>query len=118
MIAAVIMRNDGGVSPKRKLPNGNEWLDIANADEYETSVVVICHEVERALSWATREEIHKAIYRMAPNHRRPEMHRILPKAHPTRAIPLYVFGRDDASHDASPSPENPGRARSGLRLPA
>jgi hypothetical protein len=64
----------------------------------EATIIVICHEVEHALDWAPRTEIHRAVQRMV------RKGRIVPKSHPTRAIPLYALaGCDDASHDAPPS---------------
>lgn len=79
MIAAVIMRDP--------------------MQQVEANILVICHEVEHALSWALRTEIHRAVQRMV------RQGRIIPKPHPTRAIPLYALaGCTDASHDASPSP--------------
>lgn len=65
----------------------------------EATIIVICHEVEHALDWAPRTEIHRAVQRMV------RQKRIIPKQHPTRAIPLYALaGCDNASNDASPSP--------------
>ena len=80
MIAAVIMRDP--------------------MQQQEANILVICHEVEHALGeWPQRTEIHRAVQRMV------RQQRIIPKQHPTRAIPLYALaGCDDASHDASASP--------------
>jgi hypothetical protein len=99
MIAAVIMNDQTHTSPVIERLNGSDWIDPYLASLLEANIVVICHEVEHALQWAPRTEIHRAVQRMV------RQGRIIPKQHPTRAIPLYALaGCDDATHDASPSP--------------